>query len=402
MICKKLTYGHGSRTLSIRATVFVLIVVSLAGPRAQAQLPAKPVLPIRGVAFSPDGATLAVAAGNARSPAGRLTLYDVAARRIRMARDEPKGVTSLAFTPDGKSVAIGLASGTARLLDAETLAPLRDFEGHAGAIPSLAISPDGRRLATASADLKIRLWSLPQGDMLRLFEGHLKPVAAVAFAPDGRTLASSGDDFTTRVWDVETGQARHVLQPSDLVVRFVTFSPDGRHLLSCHYDGFVRIRDTATMELEARIKVSAERACFSPDGRMLAVGGTQRDVNVLGICLDGPMPEQRARIDSLVAIWNDDDYAKRETASRDIVEIGMVASGALRALSDAESAEIRIRARRANEQVWSPLRRTIAAESPVFALAFSPDGRLLAGGDRAGNVRLWDPATGAVLGTLAP
>ncbi len=127
---------------------------------------------------------------------------------------------------------------------------LRTLRGHADSVTSVSFSPDGRTVASSSGDGSVKLWNVATGAEIRTLRGHAGTVTSVAFSPDGNTLASAGKDQVVKLWNAESGQLIHTLKPGDgVVVSFVlnvAFSPDGRTLASASADGKVKLWNVAT------------------------------------------------------------------------------------------------------------------------------------------------------------
>lgn len=218
------------------------------------------------IAFAPDGTTLATASADSR----KVTLWDVATGRERATlRDHRGPVWSIAFAPDGASLAAvsGTVPAIAERGDVPQLGAIRlwdlrgpeprmrmDLAGHAYGILSVAFAPDGETLASGGFDRSAMLWAVSGARDRATLEGHGAWVASVAFSPDGSVLATGSHDQTIRLWDAATGQALATLEGHTGNVYSVAFSPDGTLLASGSLDGTVKLWD-ATAVLGGRIGV---------------------------------------------------------------------------------------------------------------------------------------------------
>jgi WD40 repeat protein len=131
-------------------------------------------------------------------------LYDAETlERVRYIETEDP-VLSVAFSPDGATLASGWHDNTVQLWQVSDGTLLYTLEGHTAYVSSVAFSPDGATLASGSYDGTVRLWRVYDGTLLRTLEGHTSGVSSVAFSPDGVTLASGSVDQTVRLWGVTT------------------------------------------------------------------------------------------------------------------------------------------------------------------------------------------------------
>lgn len=226
------------------------------------------------LAFSPDGRTMAVGCDTENSRHG-LRLYDVASGRLLwQATEHEHLVTAVTFTPDGTTVISAGFGGSVHLHEAATGRHLTSLEGHSAAIRCLALTPNGRLLATAGKDKVIRFWNLATQQADVILAGHEEQVMALAFSPDGQTLASSSSDNTVRLWDYKSGRCLQEF-PEPMAAWGLAFSPDGRWLAFGRHQGWLRLIDRKTGAERSWVAHTDEirSLLFTADGKRLISGG---------------------------------------------------------------------------------------------------------------------------------
>src|SRR5262249_37356559 len=150
-------------------------------------------------------------------------------------------VRSVAFGPNGLTLAAGFLNGTIKIWEVYSGVNAVRLDGHLASVNSVSFSPDGQLLAAASRDKTIRLWDAESGAELKTLEGHAGEVRAVAFSPDGEWLVSGSHDRTVRLWRVATGKQVDTLGRHLHHVTSAAFSPDGRLIAPASLDKSIKL-----------------------------------------------------------------------------------------------------------------------------------------------------------------
>jgi WD40 repeat protein/serine/threonine protein kinase len=241
-------------------------------------------LPVRCVAYCPDGKTLASGSFDTT-----IKLWDTATGQERATfRGHAELVNSLAFAPDGMTLASGSLDGTVKLWDVKAGRQRATLSGHAGCVLGVAFSADGGTLASSDRPSEgggpgvIKLWDVASRKELATLQGHEGWVEAVAFAPDRNLLASASHDRTVRLWEAATGQPQATLRGPEHIVVCLAFAPTGKLLASAGEDEAVWLWDPATAQAKAVLRGHhrpVRSVAFAPDGKTLATADDGGVVN---------------------------------------------------------------------------------------------------------------------------
>lgn len=188
----------------------------------------------------------------------------------------PFWLTGIAFSADGRQIAVGSINGSVYLLDAATGNEQRELRGHDGwvVIRGVAYSPDGRLLASASLDGSVRLWSPVSGAERGVLQQRGLRLLGLSWHPDStRILASSDMGGNLVVWDVDSSQVVQSFQVTQGVVTGVRYGPDGKLLVASGANGAVRVHmlDTGrTFSLDGGA-ATAQYIDFISDSEVVAI-----------------------------------------------------------------------------------------------------------------------------------
>lgn len=300
------------------------------------------------VAYSPDGRTLATGSSGpgGADGYGKLILWDVMTGKPRLWLPLPARGRAVAFSPDGKKVAVGLWAKAVRIYEAPTGKLLATLTGHTEAINCVAFSPDGKTLASCSLDKTIVLWDVAKEVEAHRLTSHEGAVLGVAFFPDGKSLASASQDATVRIWDVETGKEKQTLKDPavPLGVEPVAVSPDGKTIAVGSWDAKIYLWDVDKGAIRTVLRghtLGVTTLTFSADGKILASASGDYNRTAPGE----------------VRLWTMPDGDEKAT--------------------------------------WSG-----AFADSIWGVRFAPDGRTLATGCRDQKVKIWELATGKERATL--
>ncbi|MBW4606442.1 MAG: AAA-like domain-containing protein [Hassallia sp. WJT32-NPBG1] len=330
---------------------------------------------VTSVAFSSDGKTVASGSWDRT-----IKIWDISTGKlIRTLTGHSQVVSSVAFSSDGKTVASGSWDKTIKIWDISIGKLIRTLKGHSSYVNSVAFSSDGKTIAFGSRDKTIKIWDISTGKLIRTLTGHTESVSSVAFSSDGKTVASGSDDKTIKIWDISTGKLIRTLTGHSSLVWSVAFSSDGKTVAFGSGDNTIKIWDISTGKLIHTLTghtESVRSVAFSSDGKTVASGSYDNTIKIWDIST-GKLIRTLTGHSSLVwsVAFSSDGKTIASGSWDSTIKIWDISTGKL-------------------------IRTLTGHSQPVSSVAFSSDGKTIAFGSDDSTIKIWDISTGKLIRTL--
>ncbi|KAL9113919.1 MAG: hypothetical protein Q9227_002053 [Pyrenula ochraceoflavens] len=364
-------------------------------------------------------------------PDGSVRLWDVHSGKTLQTANCSSGIEAIAFSPNGKQLALGCEDGSLWIWDTESGEPLTLLrDPRLGRVVSVAFSPNGKLIASGSGDSTIQIWDVESGKALTTTKEHFI-ARDVAFSSDSKQLVvAGGEDLTARLWDVDLGKTSMTWFHSNNV-NCVASSPNDKRLASGLKDGAIWLWDIASSKSHPHHSQSAELPAIleehndevrsltiSPDGKQLASASLDGTVRLWSIESDELLAILRGPTEGIhdVIFSRNGDWmisasynCTAELWDARSGKMKKTLKGFMKQITamefSADSRQLAISSMGPIVHLWKidpseTLLMLNGHSSRILAIAFSPDCRRLASGSLDGTIKLWETDTGQIILTL--
>ncbi|MDZ8026092.1 MAG: caspase family protein [Nostoc sp. DedQUE11] len=341
---------------------------------------------------------------------GRIQLWTTDGRPIEEFFSGGNGYSfnSVAFSPNGKYIAAGGNGGHLQIWDLEGDEIGKPFQAHNTEITDVVFSPDGQKIASSSFDKTIRLWNLEGKQIEKTFAGHEETVYSIAFSPQGKLIASGSYDRSIRLWNLKGEQ---ISSFGDEDVRSVAFNPNAPILASTGMEATVRLWDFKGNAIgylpygNDEKPAGFNKIAFSQNGEKIACLGPKFAIRLwdwknnliqdsadeasnviqsIGFSPDGRMIVT-SDVGGSVCLWDlDNNFARQELRLPSSVHAACFSPVAQTLVSGTADRKVFL------SDIYGNIISTFEGQyEGISALAFSPDGRIVASGGWNGTINLW-------------
>ncbi len=340
---------------------------------------------IESVAWSPDGALIATAACD------RVRISDATTGdELDIHQKDPGGkIWSLSWSPDSTQVVTAHGDRMLRIVNVQSGAVQSGtvqqvLVGHEEPILCVQWSPKGDQIVSTGVDRTVRLWDIETLDQTCTLETNHVFASSIDWSSDGRSLASSGQDWRISIWELSSGQLSRTLEAghefdATSAIRSIQWSPDDTRIATAGHDNTVRIWDSNTGKLAATLLGHDRRVVsvnWHPDGNRLASGDVGGITKIWDIALDKELATFPGNESIRALQWSPDGTRLASLAADH--------AGRFVTIRSTDGMQVEQTLRGHTERIRS--------------ICWSPDGTQLATASNDGTLRLWDVATGNMIG----
>ena len=231
---------------------------------------------------------------------GDLVVWELASGKELFTVPADQPIRSVAWSPDGKTIATGEFDSTARLRDPGTGQVRHTLRGHEVGVCFVAFTPDSKTLVTGGLDNTIKLWDVDTGKEKRTLKREPTDWAwvwALAIDSTGKRLAAGHQNGMLRLWEVPSGNFFNSVSELPKPVRSVAFGGNDSLLTTGDQGATVRIYDSAGLRESDSFCLGSPQGviggvCFTPDGRLLATGNGDGTLTLIEIPARKEKPAQ--------------------------------------------------------------------------------------------------------------